>query len=154
LTDPDGSVYVSFLTGFPFPTGGSRVEKYDAEGNLTQTIEGLTMVTDLFWGQDQTSLYAVQLADSFGDMGFTPNSGSIVLVGADGITPIVTGLPLPYGGFDGGEGVFVVSVNSTFTPAGSGELWALTAGDYTSYSESMTAPMEEAEPATTEQPGG
>ena len=156
LADVDGNLYVSFLTGFPFPTGGSRIEKYDPEGNLLQTIEGLTMVTDLFWGLDTTTLYAVQFAESFGDMGWTPNSGSVILVGAEGLTPVITGLNLPYSGLEAGGGTFVVSVNTSFLPAGSGALWALNAGDYKAYSESMAAGIGEAmpEPATTEQPGG
>jgi hypothetical protein len=116
---PDGNVYVGFLTGFPFPTGESRVEVYSPEGELVETFEGLTMVTDLLVADDGT-VYAVQMADSFGDQGFTPESGSVVTVSADGVEPVAEGLNFPYGLAMSPDGGLVVSVNAAFGEPDSG----------------------------------
>jgi len=110
---PDGNVYVGFLTGFPFPAGGSRIEVYSPEGELVETLDGLTMVTDVLVTEDGT-VYAVQLADSFGDQGFNPNSGSVVTVTADGIEPVAEGLNFPYGLAQAPDGSLVLSVNAAF----------------------------------------
>ena len=91
---PDGSVYVSFLTGFPFPQGGSRIEQYSADGELMNTVEGLTSVVDLLVADDGT-IYAVEHG-VFGDQGW--DAGRIVAVDADGnITEVMGGLTRPWG---------------------------------------------------------
>ena len=91
---PDGSVYVSFLTGFPFPEGTSRIEQYSADGELLNTIEGLTAVVDLLVADDGT-IYAVEHG-VFGDTGW--DAGRIVAVDADGtITEVMGGLTRPWG---------------------------------------------------------
>ncbi|WP_256838875.1 ScyD/ScyE family protein [Ornithinimicrobium faecis] len=59
----DGSVYISVLTGFPFPVGGSTIWKVSPSGKVTSWATGLTNVTDLTFGPDG-SLYAVQLANN------------------------------------------------------------------------------------------
>lgn len=58
---PDGAVYVSQLTGFPFPVGGSSIWRIAPDGTMTQWATGLTNVTDLTWANGK--LYAVQLAN-------------------------------------------------------------------------------------------
>jgi DNA-binding beta-propeller fold protein YncE len=116
---PDGNLYVGFLTGFPFPTEGSRIEVYTPEGELVQTYEGLTMVTDVLVTEDGT-VYAVQMADSFGDQGFNPESGSVVTVSEDGIEPVAEGLNIPYGLALSPDGTLVVVVNAFFGAPGSG----------------------------------
>lgn len=116
---PDDSLYVGFLTGFPFEPGTAKIEHW-ADGELVETFEGLTLVTDVALDADG-NLFAVQFADGFGATGFNPNTGSVVQVSADGITPIMTGLNLPYGiaqNPDGGE--WFVTVNSAFSAPGSG----------------------------------
>lgn len=90
----DGTVYVSFLTGFPFPEGASRIEQYSADGELINTIEGLTVVVDLLVADDGT-IYAVEHG-VFGDTGWSP--GRVVAVDSDGnITEIMGGLTRPWG---------------------------------------------------------
>lgn len=116
---PDGSVYVGFLTAFPFPAGGSRVERWSPEGELVETYEGLSYVTDVEVGPDGT-VYAVEFATSFGDFGFEQNTGRVVSVSADGITPIAEGLNLPYGLAVSPDGALAVTVNSAFGEPGSG----------------------------------
>jgi hypothetical protein len=45
---PDGAVYVSQLTGFPFPVGGARIWKVDRRtGAATVAFEGFTNIMDL-----------------------------------------------------------------------------------------------------------
>jgi hypothetical protein len=110
---PDGSVYVGFLSGFPFPAGGARIEQW-TDGELAATYEGLTLVTDV-WVGAEGELYAVQFASGFGDQGYIPASGSIVSVSMDGITPVVEGLNFPYGiapAPEGSGGVFAVTVDT------------------------------------------
>ncbi len=96
------------------------------------------MVTDVAVGQDG-NVYAVQFASGLGETGFTPLSGSVVMVSADGITPVAEGLNFPYGIAQNADGEWAVTVNSAFGEAGSGMvLWV---------EEGMTMPG--AEPVAT-----
>ena len=121
---PDGSVYVSFLSGFPFEAESTRIEQYSADGELLQTYEGLTLATDVLVTEDGT-IYAVEMAAGFADSGFIPDSGRVVTVSADGITPVMEGLRLPYGLAQALDGSLVVSVVSAFDPSGSGMVIAV-----------------------------
>ncbi|MBC8170870.1 MAG: ScyD/ScyE family protein [Anaerolineae bacterium] len=114
----DDSVYIGFLSGFPFAPGTAKIEHW-VEGELAETFEGLTLVTDVALDADG-NLYAVQFADGFGETGFNPNTGSVVQVSAEGITPIMTGLNLPYGIAQNTAGEWFVSINSAFSAPGSG----------------------------------
>ena len=58
---PDGALYVSQLTGFPFPDDGANIWRLVPGQEPTVYATGLTNVTDLGWYRG--SLYAVQLAD-------------------------------------------------------------------------------------------
>ncbi len=110
---PDGDVYVGFLTGFPFPEAGSRIERWSG-GELVQTYEGLTAITGLLVTDDGT-IYATE----FGvfNQGFGP--GRVVMVGEDGtITPVLEGLTAPYGLAQGSDGTLYVSTNTTGGPDG------------------------------------
>ena len=95
---PDGAAYVSELTGFPFPKGGSTIWRVDRHGKRTAYATGLTNVTDLAWYRGR--LYAVQLADG-GMLAVPPGQmpqGSLVRVSKSGVhTVIVKGLNAPYG---------------------------------------------------------
>jgi hypothetical protein len=124
---PDNDIYVGFLTGFPFLPEVSRIERLSPEGELVETYEGLTLVTDVAFGSDG-ALYAVQFASGFVDTGFIPNSGSIVMVSDEGITPVMEGLNLPYGLAQDADGNWVVSINSAFSAPGSGEVIQVVAG--------------------------
>jgi hypothetical protein len=124
--DADGAVYVGFLTGYPFPVGGSHIEKW-VDGALAETYEGLTLVTDVAIGQDG-NIYAVQFASALGDTGFVPDSGSVVMVNAEGVTPIAEGLSYPYGIAQSPDGNWVVTVNTAFVEAGTGMVLNVTEG--------------------------
>ncbi|MBZ0306173.1 MAG: ScyD/ScyE family protein [Anaerolineae bacterium] len=106
----NGDMYVGFLTGFPFPPGGSRIERW-SNGALAETFSGLTMVTGLLLAGDG-SVYAVEHSTAFDPAaGFGP--GRVVMVSADGITPVAENLISPYGIAQAPDGRIVVSVGST-----------------------------------------
>jgi hypothetical protein len=125
--DAEGNVYVGFLSAFPFDARSARIEKWSPAGELLETFEGLTAVTDVKVS-DEGTIYAVQLADSFGDNGWNPNSGSIVTVTAEGLTPVAEGLSFPYAMAFAPDGSLSVTVNSSFSPAGSGQVISIPAG--------------------------
>lgn len=120
----DGSIYVGFLGGFPFlPSdqgGTSRIERWE-DGNVAETFTGVNLVTDFIVAEDGT-IYAVQFADSFGDTGYTPDSGSVVAVTADGIELIADGLPYPYGIAIDINGDLLVGINTTYVAPDAGQI--------------------------------
>jgi hypothetical protein len=94
---PDGAIYVSQLTGAPFPTGGATVWRVVPGKKPTRYATGLTMVTDLAFGRDG-SLYAVQISDRSLLEG--PSTGSVVRIPRGGgarHTTVKGGLVFPYG---------------------------------------------------------
>ncbi len=115
---PDG-IYIGFLTGFPFPSGGATVEKYDADGNLIESYEGFSTVVDLLFAND--TLYAVEFAQ-FGEQGWTPETGRVVDVFSGAV--YYEGLNLPYGLIMTDESL-MIAVNSAYSPEGSGAVLRL-----------------------------
>jgi sugar lactone lactonase YvrE len=125
---PEGNVYIGFLSGFPFPAGGARIEQYGPDGTLKQTYGGLTLVTDIHFAADGT-LYAVEMASGMGDQGFNPNSGRVVSVSADGVVAAVEeGLNFPYGLAEDADGNLYVTVDSVFVAPDSGQVIAVGRG--------------------------
>lgn len=93
---PDGALYVSQLTGFPFPVGGASIWRVAPGKAPTKYATGLTNVTDLAFGRDG-SLYAVQIADA-GLLGAPV--GSVVRIprgGGASHSTLVGQLNSPYG---------------------------------------------------------
>jgi hypothetical protein len=100
---PDGDLYVGFLTGFPFPAGGARIERWSG-GELAQTYSGLTAVTSLLV-DDMGTIYAVETG--------LQGPGRVVTVDADGaITPVAEGLAAPYGLVQAPDGRILVSTGA------------------------------------------
>jgi hypothetical protein len=94
---PDGALYVSQLTGAPFPPEAASIWRVVPGKKPTRWATGLTMVTDLAFARDG-SLYAVQLADQ-GLLGGPP-VGSVVRIprgGGTAHTRVKGGLVFPYG---------------------------------------------------------
>jgi hypothetical protein len=95
---PDGAVYVSQLTGFPFPQGGAAIWRIGRDGTPRVWASGLTNVTDLAF-DTKGSLYAVQISD----VGLAAEtglpSGSLVRVvrGSSTHTTVLDDLPAPFG---------------------------------------------------------
>lgn len=113
----DGSYYIGFL-GTGIAPGAGHIEHYSADGELIETFGGLTGVTDIAIGQDG-NIYAVQIFSVFGDQGPDPMSGNVVMVNAEGATPVAEGLMFPYGLSQAPDGSWAVSVG-TVLPAGAG----------------------------------
>ncbi|MBE2183688.1 MAG: ScyD/ScyE family protein [Anaerolineae bacterium] len=111
---PDGSVYVGFLTGFPFPEAGARVDHLGANGELIESFDGFTAVVDLLFANG--TLYAVQLG-SF-DEGWQPGTGSVVDVFSGEV--YAQNLNFPYGLAGGGAAPLMVALNSAYVGAGTG----------------------------------
>ena len=119
---PDGNLYVGFLTGFPFPPEGARIEKWSKDGELLETFAGLTMVVEVVVAEDG-SIYAVELGEfdlESGGPPWVPESGRVIEVTADGPVVVADGLNFPYGLAINPAGGFTVTVNSAFTEPGAG----------------------------------
>lgn len=114
---PDGAYYVSQLTGFPFPTGGSTIWRVTRDGDVSAYATGLTMVTSLAWRGD--TLYAVQLDDE-NFLGEETASGSLreVTPGGSEHEAVVDDLSAPYGVAIRGHFAYV-TVDSTSAGEGS-----------------------------------
>jgi plastocyanin/sugar lactone lactonase YvrE len=92
---PSGGVYVGLLSGAPFAPGSAKVLHVAPDGTVADAAAGLTMVTGVAVGPDDT-IYASQLSENF--LMQPPAAGSVVRIGPDG-TPetVVAGLVMPYG---------------------------------------------------------
>jgi DNA-binding beta-propeller fold protein YncE len=104
----DNDLYVGFLTGFPFPEGRSRIERWSLDGELLETFEGLTAVVEVIVTDDGT-IYAVEHG-VFGDAGWSP--GRVVTVSADSIETVIGDLTRPWGLAMTPDGNLAVSVDS------------------------------------------
>lgn len=91
---PDGALYVSQLTGFPFQEGLANIYRVDRRGAVSVYASGLTNVTDLaFRGR---TLYAVEISER----GLLSGPiGALVEVPRNSTSPTVVagGLFAPYG---------------------------------------------------------
>ncbi|MDX1992127.1 MAG: ScyD/ScyE family protein [bacterium] len=146
--DGTQTVYIGFLGGFPFVRegGSARIEVY-TDGELTSTITGVNLVTDVQFNDADGLLYVVELADGFGNEGYIPASGRIITVDAEGtIAPVVESLNFPYGLAMNADGQILVSVNSSFSEPGSGQVIVAEPG--------TSASAEPEEPAATEEGSG
>jgi hypothetical protein len=89
---PDGAYYVSFLTGFPFPQGGSWVARVEPGKQPTVYASGFTNAMDLAFAPDG-SLYVLEIAHNglpSGDVTgglwkVPPGGGQAELVMTDGL---------------------------------------------------------------------
>lgn len=99
VVGPDGALYVSQLTGFPFPVGGADIFRIVPGQPPTVYASGLTNVTDLAFGRHGT-LYAVEISAA-GLASGGPPVGALVQVGVGshiGDNAVIAGgLTAPYG---------------------------------------------------------
>lgn len=98
----NGDIYIGHL-GTEVAPGAAFIEHWSG-GEVVETFAGLTGVTDILLDGD--TLYAVQLY-LIGEEG--PGPGNVVMVNADGATPVVEGLPAPFGIAMGPDGALYVS---------------------------------------------
>lgn len=94
VVGPDGALYVSELTGFPFPPGGSVIWRVVPGQAPSVYATGLTNVTSLDWRGN--TLYAVQLSDT-GLLGGMEGSLRRVVPGGSAHPVVAGGLFAPYG---------------------------------------------------------
>lgn len=87
---PDGAMYISLLTGFPFPKGAARVLRVGADGTQSVYASGLTMVTAIAFGPDGL-LYADEFSTDFSaaERGGAPAPGDVVRIRPDGSHQVV-----------------------------------------------------------------
>jgi hypothetical protein len=104
---PDGDVYVGFLSGYPWPEGSARIERW-SDGELVHTYEGLTAITGLLVTDDGT-IYATE----FGAFNQGWGPGRVVMVSEDGITPVLEDLTQPFGLAQAPDGTVAVAVGAT-----------------------------------------
>lgn len=115
----DGTMYVSFLPGFPFTPGSAKVVAVAEDGTVSDYATDLTMVTDLKLGPDG-ALYAVQLGE-FGQQGPTPNTGAVVRIQDGESETVLEGLSFPTSIAFADDGTAYLTLNGVGAP-GSGEL--------------------------------
>lgn len=109
---PDGAVYVSTLTGVPFPEGAAKVLRWDGR-RMTPFVEGLTAAIDLDFGPDG-GLYVVEMRSVIG------LSGRVVRIAPNGTRSVAAdGLDFPNGIAVGQRGFYVVNHG---TSPGTGEV--------------------------------
>jgi hypothetical protein len=110
----NGDLYIGFL-GEGLAPGAGKIERWSG-GELVETFGGLNAVSDILLDGD--ALYAVQLT-VFTEQG--PGPGNVVMVTADGATPVAEGLPAPFGIAKGPDGALYVTFGTVaFVPGMTG----------------------------------
>lgn len=120
--DPQGGVYVGYLTAVPFPDGVAKVSHVAADGTVTDVWTGLTTVTDVAVGPDGT-LYAVEM--STGNLEeepfLVPGSGRIVRqTGPASAEEVASGLMFPITIRFGPDGALYVALPAVGAASGGG----------------------------------
>ncbi|MGB3331059.1 MAG: ScyD/ScyE family protein [Thermomicrobiales bacterium] len=112
---PNGNLFVTFVTGGPFPPGLAPVYEYAPDGTKTDFATGLTMSTDIAFSSDGTAYVCVMSSNLLAG-----GPGQIVRVGADGTkTVVLDGLMSPNGiAFDNEDNLFVTHKANGFPGAG------------------------------------
>lgn len=109
---PDGALYISTLTGVPFPQGAATIWRWDGN-SATPYVTGLTTAIDLAFGHDR-SLYVVEMQS------VTGLPGRVVRIAPNGKRSVVAdGLDFPTG-IAVGRRAFYVSNHGT--SPGTGEI--------------------------------
>lgn len=118
VVNDDGSFFVGFLHGFPFPPGATKIVKVMANGSMSDFATGLTSLTDLARGPDG-KLYAIQFA-VFGAEGPAPNTGALIRIKSNGVAEVVlSSLSFPTGVDFDDDGNAYITINGVGAP-GSG----------------------------------
>lgn len=86
---PDGAYYINIFTGFPFPEGGAKIYRVDADGQLSVYADGFTQLIDLAFDANG-NLYVLQHMNQSGWKGKL--DGSVIKIAQDGTrTTILSG---------------------------------------------------------------
>lgn len=130
---PDGNLYVSFLTPFPFVEGTARIDVITPDGEVVKQYMGLTLAVSVVV-TDDGDIYAVEFgrfdlaAAGPTSSPWLANSGRVVMVSDEGVTPVAEGLNFPYALVQNADGDWLVTVNSAYSPAGTGEVLLIAGG--------------------------
>lgn len=115
----DGFFYVGTLNLFPIVPGSAKIYKISEDGEIVDTIPGLTTVTGITFDL-RGRLYALELSAAAGFPG--PGTGKLVRVdGPNQLVDIVTGLVVPTGLTTGPDGALYIS-NFGAAPPGFGQV--------------------------------
>jgi sugar lactone lactonase YvrE len=122
VVGPDQAMYVSQLTGFPFPVGGASIFKVQQDGTTEVYASGFTNVIDLAFAADGT-LYVLEIAHNgllSGDLtgglwSVPPGGGEATLVSTD--------LQMPGGIAIGDDGTLYVTTGASIPNAGTVVSW-------------------------------
>ena len=130
---PDGALYMSQLTGFPFPFGGASVFRVNPRtGRVSRYATGFTNIIDLDFGRDGT-LYVVEIdSDSLLPPIGPSDDGGLWTVPKGGGTPakveMDAGTLINPGGIDVDRKGTLFVTNKATQP-GTGEVLRMTLGD-------------------------
>jgi hypothetical protein len=124
---PDSDLYVSQLTGFPFPPGAANIYRYNDENDeLDLAFAGFTNLIDVAFGDDGF-LYALQLTTNGLAAAEGPGSGVLWQIdptSGDRTITATDGLMFPTAVLPGPDGALYVS--NLGTSAGNGQVLRLT----------------------------
>ena len=110
---PDGRLYVSFVSGGPFPAGIVPVNAYSVDGTMETYAEGLTMVGDIAF-DSMGRLYVATISMDF----INQAPGQISRVEDDGSLTMIAVVPVPAGiAFDADDNLYA-ALFSAVAPAG------------------------------------
>lgn len=116
LSKPDGTFFVSQLTGFPFVPGGANVYNLDTQGNLSVHAEGFTCLTDMAYDPADGNLCVMQFGvfgEVDGMLGFQLGSAAVIKLMPDGsrdtLAQGIGGLA-PSFAFDGNGNLYVADL--------------------------------------------
>lgn len=114
---PDGRLYVTYITGGPFPSGLAPIDAFSLDGSMERVAVGLTMSGDIAFdsaGRMYVSIVSTDMVNG--------GPGQVVRVEDDGaLTVVVAGLVMTAGiAFDADDNLYVIN-KSTMDPDG-GEL--------------------------------
>ena len=122
VLDPEGGVYVGFLTPVPFPDGASKVIHVAADGTVEDVWTGLTAVTSVAIGADGT-LYATEMSTGNTEKPpfMVPGSGRVVhQTGPDSAEPVAEGLMMPIASAFGPDGALYIALPGSGANQGEG----------------------------------
>lgn len=122
VVGPDQAMYVSFLTGFPFPVGGSSVLKVQQDGSSEVYASGFTNVIDLAFAPDGT-LYVLEIAHNSLLSGDLTGGLWSVPPGGGEATLLSTDLQMPGGIAVGEDGTVYVTTGASIPNAGTVVSW-------------------------------
>lgn len=115
---PDGALYVSQLTGFPFPVGAARVYRVVPGSAPTIYASGFTNIIDLAFDASG-NLFVLEIdQDGLAGGGSTGRLARVPAGGGAGVTVLSDGLVMPGGLAIGPDGALYISNFSIFPGAG------------------------------------